>query len=104
MNNKIDTAYKETMEYISELRTKYTDVNGMERLIAYLNEELLECETRRIFGELDENRLKAVRSDISQVEYSCKAEAGLLTPEQTEARNAIRALILGKCDLPDWVR
>lgn len=104
MNEKIMAAYDETLEYISELRAKYENVTGMQGLIAYLNEEHLECETRRIFGELDESWLAAVRTDIRRTEYNCKAEAGLLTPEQAAARNELRAMFLGKCDLPDWVR
>ena len=80
-------------ELLKEIDSKieeYKDTKGMEEYVSYLKE---------IKGDL-----KALRSDLKQKEYSAKARAGILPPEQQEAYNKRLAFFNSKPDLPDYVK
>lgn len=104
MDKKTEEVWNETMCFIAEYRSKYKDVKEMEPLLAYLIEVEQKCEQRRLKDNLDIDWLKAVSSDIKLKEFHFKSKSGLMTPKESNAKDAIYSIFNGKCDSPDDVK
>ncbi|MBR2524150.1 MAG: hypothetical protein IKE53_06920 [Clostridiales bacterium] len=104
MNEKIHNALKNTLNLILDKYIEYSHVPGMEQFISFLSQTFSECCIRLNDGTLADDWLEAVCNDIRLNEYICKANAGLLTEEEAQARRKRLEFFLGPCDLPEEVK
>lgn len=104
MNKKTKAALENIRTLIADKRTEYKDTKGMEGYISFLDQTwvniLLRLKTDDVYFEW----LEGIRSDIKLQEYINRAEAGLLTPEEAEARRRLLEFFMSKPDLPDYVK
>lgn len=104
MDEKLQKALESTLELIETKKEEFKDVKGMERLIGYLDESVVNAWIKVQSDELDEDWLNAVKADIKWMERACKAEAGLLSPEEAAARKKFVDFLNSPCDLPPDVK
>ena len=103
MDKKTETELEGLYGYIEEKQEEYKDVKGMEGFLTFLMETKTNVWLRAQCDEVYVDWLKAVRTDIKRMERWNKAEAGLLPPEEAEARQRLRDFLNSPCDLPPEV-
>jgi len=103
LNEKTQAALDKAEAAIAEKYEEFKEVKGMEEFVAFLIESKINIQLRLLGGELDEGWLNAVCLDIRWKERHYKAEAGLLSPEEMEARKRLRDFLNLPCDLPPEV-
>ena len=104
MDYETTKALDELDQLMNDKREQYKDVEKMKGFVAFLDETRLNVNFRVMTEEVYADWVKAVQCDVRHQEYHHRAENGLLTPEEQEARDKLRAFLLGPCDLPDDVR
>lgn len=103
MDNKLEVYWAETDKLLDEKMAEYEGVESMKAFYYFLKGAKLDNAFRAIDGRLDTGHLEAVRQDVSWKEHHYKAEAGLLSPEETAARKAFMDFMNSPCDLPPEV-
>ena len=104
MNKKTKIELENTAKVIDEKYDLYKDVKGMEPLIEFLEECRVDIWIKQIDRSLDADHLKALCADIRWKERKCKADAGLLSPEEAAARKRLFDFLNSPCDLPPYVK
>ena len=104
MDDKLQTKVNDMIELIDAKKAEFKDVKGMEPLIEFMDESLVNIWLRANADELDESWLDAIKLDIERIERNCKYDAGLMSPEDAAARKKLLDFFNSPCDLPPEVK